>query len=580
MEDQKIENLLNVSLGVSEGTREKSVALNTGYNREEKTWELIVKYNGNLTELEAKYRNLTVTELLNEYAVVTIPESEVKQFAAEDQVEFVEKPKRLYFELFSSKSYSCINPVQQGVDNPYNLFGTGVIVAVIDTGIDIVEDTFRNADGTTRIMEIWDQTLPPTEENPAPYNFRIGATFTRDQINAALETGDRSRINELVPSVDAQRHGTSVAHIACGNSGVAPRADIIVVKMGLAGEDSFPRTTQLMMAVDFVIRRASDQKIPVSINLSFGNNYGNHTGSSLLETYLDDITNYWKNCICVGSGNESAGATHTSGTLVNNVVQEIEVSIGSYETSVNLQIWKDYWDEFRIELVTPTGRNLGVIQQTQAIQRFVYDKTEVLAYYGEPSPFSMRQEIYFDFIPTRDYINDGVWKIRLVPERILVGRFDMWLPSIAALNAGTGFLRPNSTLTFTIPSTASRVISVGAYNGATNAYASFSGRGYVAQIGGTTIAKPELVAPGVNVLLLANGRQRAVTGTSFATPFVTGAAALLMEWGIVRDNDPFLYGEKVKAYLIDGARKLPGFTEWPNPEVGWGALCVRDSLPD
>lgn len=69
------------------------------------------------------------------------------------------------------------------------------------------------------------------------------------------------------------------------------------------------------------------------------------------------------------------------------------------------------------------------------------------------------------------------------------------------------------------------------------------------------------------------------TGTSMAAPFVTGAVALLMQWGIAEGRDPYLYGEKVKAYLRSGARELPGFSVYPNELVGWGTLCVKDSLP-
>lgn len=134
---------------------------------------------------------------------------------------------------------------------------------------------------------------------------------------------------------------------------------------------------------------------------------------------------------------------------------------------------------------------------------------------------------------------------------------------------------PETTLT--IPSTASGVISVGAYNDSNLAYADFSGRGFTRQ---TRQVKPDLAAPGVDIITAkAGGGYEAVTGTSFAAPFVTGSAALLMQWGIVDGNDPFLYGEKVKAYLIRGARHLPGYTEWPNERVGYGALCVEESIP-
>ena len=156
----------------------------------------------------------------------------------------------------------------------------------------------------------------------------------------------------------------------------------------------------------------------------------------------------------------------------------------------------------------------------------------------------------------------------------------MWLPSQSALNIGTAFLFPRSDTTLTIPSTASRVITVGAYNALTFGYADFSGRGPARVYEGISSSKPDIAAPGVRVTtVVAGGGYAEFSGTSFATPFVTGSAALLMEWGIVNGNDPYLYGEKVKAYMRRGAKELPGFTEWPNNQLGWGALCVRDSLP-
>ena len=572
MDDQKIENLLNVSLNVTDQEREKSPSLYTGYDSLDNTWELIVKYIGDITGLQSKYPGLQVRTLYNQYAILISPQRYIELLANEVQIEFIEKPKQLQFELVSGLTESCINSVQQGINNPYSLFGEGVIVAVIDTGIDATLSEFRNPDGTSRILNIWDQS---TNEE-----------FDRDQINEALRNGTQ------IIGRDFVRHGTDVALIACGNSGVAGKSDIIAVKMGLAEQRSFPRTTQLMEAVNYVVRKGIEYQKPVAINISFGNNYGDHTGTSLLETFLNDIAGNWKTSICIGTGNEGLGATHASGILKNGEALEIEIAVNEFETSLNVQIWSDYWDLFDVEIITPSGVNLGKISKYNQVNRINYGQTTILTFYGEPSPFSVRQEIYIDLIPVTDYINSGIWKLRMVPEKIIFGRFDMWLPAISALNIGTGFLRPDSNLTFTVPSTAQKVISVGAYDSRTNKSAPFSGRGFVAQVGGTIISKPELVAPGVNIILAG---QDQVTGTSFATPFVTGATALLMEWGIIRGNDPFLYGEKVKAYLISGAKPLQSqrlqglkvdgdnitFSREgiPNPELGWGALCVKDSIP-
>ena len=150
-----------------------------------------------------------------------------------------------------------------------------------------------------------------------------------------------------------------------------------------------------------------------------------------------------------------------------------------------------------------------------------------------------------------------------------------------ALNEGTAFLFPDSGTTLTIPSTAARVITAAAYDGLSFFVCGFFRKGSAGRIWRKRCAKagPGRSGECVSALRFPGGGYGEFTGTSFAAPFVTGAAALLMEWGIVLGNDPYLYGEKVKAYLRRGARQLPGYAEWPNPQLGYGALCVRDSIP-
>ena len=562
MADQKLENLLNISLQATKEEREKSEELGIGYDPEQNTWELIVRYTGSLDGLRIRYPQIRIRELLNQYAVLIVPETLVDAVSQETVIEYVEKPKQLYFELQAGKAASCINAVQQGMNNPFGLFGKGTIVAVIDTGIRAESMEFRNADGSTRILNIWDQTT--------------GTEYDRSQIDEALQNETKDTAG--IPGADVLGHGTQVAAIACGSSGVAAQADILVVKLGLAAKNGFPRTTQLMEALDYVVRKAIDYGKPLAVNISFGNNYGDHTGSSLLENFINDIADSWKCSICIGSGNEGLGAVHTGGTLTEDMEETVELAVSSYETGLSIQIWKDYWDDIAVEIIAPSGRNLGRIQENSRVSRIRYEDMELLTYFGEPSPFRIRQEIYIDMIPQTVYIQSGLWKLRLIPRSIRNGRYDMWLPAQGALNFGTGFTSPDSASTFTIPSAAAKAVTVGAYDAGTGSAAPFSGQGYIVEIGGSLMVKPELAAPGVNVLVPSVSGMARVSGTSYATPFVTGSAALLMEWGSVRGNDAFLYGEKLKAYLIKGAEPLAGAAV-PDTQTGWGRLCLKNSLP-
>ena len=576
MADQKIENLLNLALSASEEEREKSLELDVGYYPVARTWEVIIKYSGTLGQVREIAES--VVELSNEFAIVTVREDRLEALAGIEAVEYIEKPKRLFFQVENGRRVSCMTSVQI---RPPKLYGTGVLVAIIDSGIDYANLDFRNADGTTRIYALWDQTIPG---NP-PEGYVQGTEYTQEKINEALQQENRTERMKIVPSEDRSGHGTAVAGIAAGNGrgskgaryqGVASESGILVVKLGTPREEGFPRTTELMQAIDYVVKNAQRAGRPVAINISFGNTYGSHTGTSLLERFIADIANLWKSVICIGMGNEGASAGHTAGILKENTEERIPLAVQMKETAINVQIWKSYHDIVDISLISPAGVQIGPIPEVIGTQRFVVGDTEILLYYGEPSPFHVSQEIFIEFLPKDSYITPGIWQFVLTPRKIVTGEYDLWLPSENVLNRGTAFRYPTERGTLTIPSTSQRVISVGAYDSLTFAYADFSGRG-----GLEGESKPDLVAPGVDITApTPSGIYQTFTGTSFATPFVSGAAALMMEWGIVRGNDPYLYGEKVKAYLRRGARPLPGFTEYPNPQVGYGALCVEESLPE
>ncbi len=581
MDDQKIENLLNLALDATARELEKSQTLGAGYEEETRTWEVIVRYSGDL--LSAARENWQIVMLSGGYAIITLPQEEIDALAALPEIEYIEKPKRLYFTVDAGRAASCVSPLQAP---EFGLFGSGVLIGLLDSGVDYFLPDFRNEDGATRIISMWDQT--EAQRAAPPQGFLQGREYSAAEINEALMAGSRPAGLVIVPEQDAGGHGTQVLGIAAGNGrasggryrGVAPESEIIVVKLAAPQEDGFPRTTELMQGLEYIIRKAEELGRPVAINISIGNVYGSHRGTSLLETYIDMMASRGRSVICVGTGNEGNVGGHAGGVLTEGAAREIAFQINDFETSMNLQLWKNYADEYRITVVHPNGQMAGPFGREAGTSRHTLGNTQLLVYYGEPSPYQVQQEIFFDFIPQGNYIDSGVWRIILTPVRLVTGEYEMWLIDSRARGSGTQFLQPTPDTTVTIPATASQVIAVGAYDARRNAYASFSGRGWPDGRYDPYNIRPDLVAPGVEITTTASGGGYvSVTGTSFATPFVTGAAALLMEWGIVRGNDPFLYGEKVRAYLRRGARPLPGFIGYPNNQVGYGVLCVRESLP-
>ena len=255
MTSQKLENLLNLALNSAEDEREKSLNLNVGYDPLDREWDLIIKYSVNLDRVRKIASK--VTELQNEYAVIRITESRIDILSGIPEVEYVEKPKRLFFQAAEGRRVSCINAVQ---DTRLSLYGQGILVAIIDSGIDYANIDFRNADGSTRIRYLWDQSLNPTDGETAPVGYSIGVEYTKGQIDEALNAQTVSEQRRLVRSQDISGHGTAVAGVAAGNgsnsggryAGVAMQSELIVVKLGNPIQEGFPRTTELMMGIDYI----------------------------------------------------------------------------------------------------------------------------------------------------------------------------------------------------------------------------------------------------------------------------------------------------------------------------------------
>lgn len=647
--NEKLDSILNLSLETEPEIRQKSEVLRIGFDFEKKIWEVIVKYNGDISFLNGEVESVEI--LLNGYAIMKVTREQLERIWSEPQIEYVEIPKSMTFNVYRAKQQSCILPVTTGGDG---LRGMGVLIAILDSGIQYLLEDFQDQNGS-RILYLWDQTIQPDETRGflPPPGFREGVEFSKADIDRAIRVAkgpgagrnamgnivsrqgiqglDIQSAFQIVPSRDVSGHGTAVAGIAAGSAasplyqGVAPESELLIVKLGgnreienisfeegtlLAGTatsmgvtpsaQNFPLTTDLMRAITYVLQKAQELRRPVAINISIGDTYGAHDGTSLLERFIDAACEKGRNVFCIGSGNEAVtgghcvvrlfstdGELNRSATRVGDVTdlysEIVELSIAPNERSINVQIWKNYVDIIMLKLKAPNGVEYSVLLTRMGKQEWIVENTRVLIYVSPPTPYSVNEEIFFDFIPLNEFIDSGIWTFTLHP--IGKNRQDIhfYLPNAVVRNGQTRFLRSDPYLSMTIPGYASRAITVGAYDGVLNAAADFTGRdreiGEAERVFFAADIKPDIAAPGVGITAPStDGQYRSFTGTSFATPIVTGSAALLLEWGVVQGKDPFLYGEKLKAFFRKGARPLLDMQLYPNIRTGYGALCVEDSL--
>jgi len=570
----KLDPGLGLSLQLPEDLRQKNISMSLCYDPLNRTWEAIVKYHGDLKRIAGDL-GINAEILTERYAIVTFDAEILASLLAYNEIEYMEKPKPVSMALNFSLSQSCVTAVQN--NPPYQLSGKGTIIGIIDSGIDYAHPDFINDDGTSRILYIWDQTI----HGSPPEGFSLGTEYTNNMINEALQIKDISGRMNFLPHNDIHNHGTHIAGIAAGNGragrggfkGVAPEASLIVVKLGTVSRTSLTKTTEIMRALKYVIERAEFHNMPISINLSYGTNEGAHNGSLLFDTFIDDMSLRWKTVICAATGNEGSAGHHKSGTMQHDRAEDIEFVVADGLNSLTIEIWKSYVDKFDVEFISPDGSSTGRISFRAINQRFQLGSATVYIEFVGATPFSENECVLIVLFPLNRQIVPGIGTVRLHPVSIVTGRYDAWLPTTEVTGMDTYFLKPSAQNTATSPSTARNVISVGGYDCRTNRISYFSGRG-AAPYSHT----PDLAAPAENIMAaIPHGGYDAMTGTSMAAPHITGSAALLMQWGIVRGNDPYLYGQKVRACLKFGARKDRG-TTYPNVEWGYGKLCLLDSF--
>ena len=524
--------------------------------------ELVVLYGDNFLRFKNSVDAIgaKVEDLGYGFGILIIKVNDLNRIIELEGLQYIELPKILYTSAYDSNRASCIPSVW----NNYNLTGEGILVGFLDTGIDYTHNAFKDDEGNTRIEYI--------------YDLENGVVYDKNKINEALKSEDPFSI---VPEIDLSGHGTHVAGIACAggninfdNYGVAYKSSIAMVK--ITGENSLRAalSTQLMRGLKFLMDKSNEINKPLVVNISLSTNDGSHNGSSLLEKYIQTFTQLQKAVIVVAAGNEGNSAHHVGGKMKKE--EDLDLNIGDGEKGIILDFYKPVLVNVSVEVISPTGISTGPIELSESYKERFVGREKIVVYSTGPKPFDIQGQTTISILPLGDTITSGGWRIIVRKLNNYEGYFDIWLPIAEGLNERTRFLQPSVYNTLGIPATVEGVISVGSYNFLNNNLSAFSGRGVVRP---EWLIKPDLVAPGENILSTVEEQGfDTKSGTSMAAPQVSGICALLFEWGIIRNNDPFLYGERIKYYLIKGAKRTIFGEAYPNPDLGYGFVCLDRTM--
>lgn len=493
------------------------------------------------------------------FALVNIPADRLQELSTSNEIQYIELPKSLYENDLDSNRETCVLQAS----SIYGVTGKGVIIGFIDSGIDYTHPSFMDENGDTRIEYIYDASN--------------NATYNKNEINDAIKSTDPYSI---VPERDDTGHGTHVAGIACSGGkvanrfrGAAPEASIIMVK-GRRG--SWVLSTEIMRGIKFLLDKSKELDMPIVINISLSTNNGAHNGKSLLEQYISAVANLERVTIVIAAGNEGDSGHHVGGKL--NRVQSEAFNIASDERTLVMNVFTPILSEISINIIGPTGQRSGSINLTQGYFSGNIGKDRYDVYVSGPQPFELESEtqIILSAISS-EYLVEGTWNIEISVTNNYQGEYSIWLPISEGLNPKTRFLNPSQLNTLGIPATVSNIIAVGSYNARTDTLSTFSGRGSnspcLEQI------RPDIAAPGEEILgPLPGGGYDTKTGTSMATPQVAGICALFTEWGIVKGNDPYLFGQRLKYYLVKGAKRNRSDINYPNSLWGYGTICASESF--
>lgn len=539
--------------------------------------DLIIEYR-TYPQLINLFENANLHIMNDLYAILNVP---INQFNENiSAVRYTEIP--LLYGLTDEAGLEASRVLDLRKTAAFNLRGQGVIIAIIDTGIDYTNPIFIRPDGSTKIISIWDQSI---NTGPSPQQANFGTVFTSEQINQALASDNPLSV---VPSMDDNGHGTMLAGIAAGNDvedegffGVAPDADLIIVKLRQAKQvarDFFLipdnvvcfQENHIMWAVQYCNDVARQLNRPLVICLGMGTSQGSHSGRSPLSVILNIIADLPNRAVVVPAGNEGNLRRHYYGVIDPSIGSNtVELNVDENDTGFSMELWGDPPGIYSIDVLSPSGEYIPRIPPSLRVNRvisFIFEKTMLYVNYDTIESETGDQLILIRF----ENASPGIWRFNVYGHGDLATGFHMWLPMGNFITRNTYFIQPNIFTTILSPGTTTYAITVTSYNPANNNLYVNSSRGYTRD----NVVKPELAAPGVNYLApTLNKTFEPFSGTSISAAHTAGVAALMLEWGTVRNNNPGMDSNVLKNFLIRGARRRPNLV-YPNRDWGYGILDI------
>ncbi len=540
----------------------------------------IAQYEGDIISEVSKLTNVYATIIDDKYAIISadlnLPIDSLQQ--SFPSIIFIKVGYMYTLETISVMTAANIPLLH--LDNPLSLFGDGVLVGTIDTGIDYLNKEFMFKNGDTRIVRIWDQSLETSSQSTT---VPFGVEYTKEQINEAIKANDSGKNPyDIVSSKDTIGHGTAMAGIigATGINpnleGAAPNCEFAVVKLTqyinppLKSKENLPvyDTTMICAALQYLSDYAIQVNKPMVIYVPLGTNLGNHNGEGILEDFIDTLSINRGIVIVTGAGNQADKRYHTSGTI-NKVgdFNNIQLYMSPEQKNIIIEIWIPGPNKMSLNIISPSGESTGNIPATlnsQDSNNFIFEQTIAKVNYYIPEELSGNELIYIFF----DNIQSGTWTLRLTAEHVVTGTYNVWIPQEGITLGNTQFLSPDPFNTITSPGTSRYALTVACYNQNNDNIVNSSGISSLFDI----VNIVDIAAGGVNVHAIGpNNTTVIVNGTSISAAVVAGSCALLLQWGIVNGNDPNLYSQSLRYYLTGGTRKRSGDI-YPNPQWGYGIL--------